>query len=44
LFGGRDHKTVAHSCERVKSQLPFDDDLRSLVEDLTTQIRAQASG
>jgi chromosomal replication initiator protein len=44
MFGGRDHKTVSHSCERVKSQLPFDDDLRSLVEDLTTQIRAQASG
>jgi chromosomal replication initiator protein len=44
LFGGRDHSTVAYACERVKSQIPFDEDLRSLVEDLITQIRAQASG
>jgi chromosomal replication initiation ATPase DnaA len=42
LFGGRDHSTVAYACDRVRSQLPFDDDLRSLVEDLVTQLQAQA--
>jgi len=44
IFGGRDHSTVLHACDRVKSQMPFDDDLRSMVEDLTTQLRAQAAG
>jgi chromosomal replication initiator protein len=42
LFGGRDHSTVAHACDRIRAQLPFDDDLRALVEDLVAQIRAQA--
>jgi chromosomal replication initiator protein len=40
----RDHSTVMHSCDKVKTQIPYDDDLRSLVEDLTTQLRAQAAG
>jgi chromosomal replication initiator protein len=41
LFGGRDHSTVLHACDRVRSQIPQDDDLRSLVEDLAMQVRAQ---
>lgn len=41
LFGGRNHSTVAHACDRVRAQLPLDDDLRVLVEDLITQLRAQ---
>ncbi|MDX1931523.1 MAG: chromosomal replication initiator protein DnaA [Capsulimonadales bacterium] len=44
LFGGRDHSTVLHACDKVRSSIPLDDDLRSLVEDLTVQIRAQAAG
>ncbi|MES2461844.1 MAG: chromosomal replication initiator protein DnaA, partial [Armatimonadota bacterium] len=40
----RDHSTVMHSCDKVKTQIPYDDDLKSLVEDLTTQLRAQAAG
>jgi chromosomal replication initiator protein len=44
LFGGRDHSTVAHACDRVRSQIPFDDDLKGLVEDLAIQIRSQAAG
>ena len=40
LFGGRDHSTVMHSCDKVRSQLPLDDDLRTLVEDLMVQLRA----
>jgi|GEM_PF-26415 len=43
LFG-RDHTTVLHSCDKVRSQIPMDEDLRSLVEDLTEQIRMQAAG
>ncbi len=44
LFGGRDHSTVAHACDKVKAQMPLDEDLRSLIEDLALQVRAQASG
>jgi chromosomal replication initiator protein len=44
VFGGRDHTTVIHACDRVKSQMPANDDLRQLVEDLAVQLRAQAGG
>jgi chromosomal replication initiator protein len=40
LFGGRDHSTVSHACDKVKSQMPLDDDLKRLVEDLMVQLRA----
>jgi len=40
----RDHTTVLHACDKMRSQLPGDDDLRTLVEDLITQIRVQAAG
>jgi chromosomal replication initiator protein len=43
-FGGRDHTTVMHACERIKSKLPMDESLRSVLEDLIAQIRAQAGG
>jgi len=41
FYGGRAHTTVMHSCEKIKGQTPLDDELRALVEDLTTQVRAQ---
>ena len=44
MFGGRDHSTVSHACDKVRNQIPQDSDLRSLIEDLATQIRAQAAG
>lgn len=44
VFGGRDHSTVAYACEKVKTQLDYDDSLRSLVEDLVLQLKSQASG
>ncbi|GAB4458377.1 MAG: hypothetical protein OHK0029_19490 [Armatimonadaceae bacterium] len=43
LFGGRDHSTVMYACDKVRSQMEFDDDLRSLVEDLALQLRAQGA-
>ena len=39
MFGGRDHTTVIHACDRVKAQMPFDPDLRLMVEDLRAQMR-----
>lgn len=42
VFGGKDHTTVMHACERIKTQMPLDDSLDNLVRDLATQIRAQA--
>lgn len=43
LFGGRDHSTVLHACNNIREQLPVDDTLRQLVEDLTTQIHSQTN-
>lgn len=43
FFGGRDHSTVAHACERVRSQLETDSELQSLLEELISQIRSQAT-
>lgn len=40
FFGGRDHSTVAHACDRIRSLLPFDDDLRSMVDELVAELRA----
>jgi chromosomal replication initiator protein len=41
FFGGRTHSTVAHACERVRSQLESDDELQALIQDLIAQVRAQ---
>jgi chromosomal replication initiator protein len=40
-FGGRDHSTVMHSCEKVKNLLPSDATIAQTITDLTTQLRAQ---
>ena len=39
IFGGRDHSTVIHACDRVKSQIPSDRELRNLIEELMVQMR-----
>jgi chromosomal replication initiator protein len=44
LFGGRDHSTVKHACERVRSQLETDGDLRSLLEDVVQELKNGAAG
>ncbi len=44
FFGGRDHSTVAHACDRIRAQIPFDDDLRTLVEELLEELRTEAAG
>ena len=43
LFGGRDHSTVKHACERVRSQLETDGELQALVEALVAQLKTQAT-
>ncbi len=42
VFGGKDHTTVMHACERIKTQIPLDDSLDNLVRELAMQVRAQA--
>ena len=32
-----------HACERIKTQMPIDDSLKTLVSTLAMQVRAQAS-
>jgi len=39
FFGGRDHSTVIHSCEKIAHELEVDEKLRILVEDLEIRIR-----
>ena len=41
IFGGRDHSTVSHACDRVRSQLGVDDDLRTLIGELMAQLKAK---
>ena len=44
LFGGRSHSTVRHACERIREQIPFDDDLRRLIDDLSGELRNETAG
>ena len=41
FFGGRDHSTVIHSCEKIANELEMDEKLRILVEDLEIRIRGE---
>lgn len=38
-FGGRDHTTVMHACDRVRSLVETDPSVANAVEHLTTQLR-----
>lgn len=38
-FGGRDHTTVMHACERVHEEMMRDDDLRATIDRLSQAIR-----
>ncbi|HLJ54797.1 MAG TPA: chromosomal replication initiator protein DnaA, partial [Chthonomonadaceae bacterium] len=46
-FGGRDHTTVLHSCQRVRAMLGLDEELKQLIADLSaelTQERKRTAG
>ncbi|MCL6477907.1 MAG: chromosomal replication initiator protein DnaA [Peptococcaceae bacterium] len=38
-YGGRDHTTVIHACERISSEMELDHSLRTTIEDLIHRIR-----
>ncbi len=40
-FGGRDHTTVIHACEKIHQELQEDPQLAQLVESLTNRIRSR---
>jgi chromosomal replication initiator protein len=44
MFGGRSHSTVLHACERIREQIPFDDDLKRLIDDLVSELRNETAG
>ena len=41
FFGGRDHSTVIHSCEKIAHELETDEKLRLLVDELEIRIRGE---
>lgn len=41
FFGGRDHSTVIHSCNKIANEIEMDEKLRILVEDLEIRIRGE---
>ena len=41
FFGGRDHSTVIHSCEKIADELEMDEKLRMLVEELEIRIKGE---
>ena len=40
-FGGRDHSTVIHSCEKISNEMDADDKLRILLEELEHKIKGE---
>ncbi|MFO7898613.1 MAG: helix-turn-helix domain-containing protein, partial [Planctomycetota bacterium] len=42
-FGGRDHSTVAHACDKIETERAGDPEFRSTLDSLAQQIRAGAS-
>jgi chromosomal replication initiator protein len=39
-FGGKDHSTVIHSCEKVKRMMASEDTFRKQIQDLTVHLSA----
>jgi chromosomal replication initiator protein len=39
-FGGKDHSTVIHSCEKVKRKIASEDAFRRQIHDLTALVSA----
>lgn len=42
-FGGRDHTTVMHACQRIESRMKADPTLEPIVQQLLRQIKEQSS-
>ncbi|MCA9393537.1 MAG: chromosomal replication initiator protein DnaA [Candidatus Omnitrophica bacterium] len=38
-FGGKDHTTVLHSCNKIKTVIETDEDLKTSIRKLTTQLK-----
>ena len=41
FFGGRDHTTVIHSCNKIASELEYDEKMRLTVEELEIRINGE---
>lgn len=39
VFGGRDHTTVIHACDKVRSDMEGDDDLKRQLEDIRAMLK-----
>ena len=38
-FGGRDHTTVIHACDKIISEIEEDTDIKDKIEELTNRIK-----
>ena len=38
-FGGRDHSTVIHACDSIKTKIKNDESVRQLINTLTKRLR-----
>ena len=41
FFGGRDHSTVIHSCDKISAEIETDERLRILIEELEIRIKGE---
>ncbi|MFM7323281.1 MAG: chromosomal replication initiator protein DnaA, partial [Armatimonadota bacterium] len=41
-FGGRDHSTVAHACDRIRTQAGADNRVQLLLDDIVDELRARS--
>jgi chromosomal replication initiator protein len=41
FFGGRDHTTVIHSCEKIAAELEYDEKLRNTIAELERNIKGE---
>lgn len=42
LYGGRDHSTVAHACDRIRAQANQDQSVQLLLEDIVQELHGQS--
>ncbi|MDI3533969.1 MAG: chromosomal replication initiator protein [Thermosediminibacterales bacterium] len=40
-FGGRDHSTVIHACEKISNDISKDPNLKSIIDELTKRIKSK---
>jgi chromosomal replication initiator protein len=39
VFGGRDHTTVIHACEKVRGDITADDELKTQLEEIRGMLK-----